>query len=122
MEEEIKENNKETKEIKIKYHSKKINYFKCQECKDYISLNINPHNFSVSYECDKGYKRDDLYFASINQFLSANSTEDELNKFCTDCGKLTLENFLNNEKKEWNISHIVRDVKNIYVLFALEII
>ena len=57
MEEEIKENNKEKKEIKNISLQQKINYFKCQECKGYISLNINPHNFSVSYECDKGDKR-----------------------------------------------------------------
>ena len=99
MEEEIKENNKEKNEIKNKSHQQKINYFKCQECKGYISLNINPHNFSVSYECDKGDKREDLYFASINQFLSANAIEDDLDKICTSCDKLTLEKFLNNEKK-----------------------
>ena len=99
MEEIINENNQEKNELKADSQQQKINIFKCQECKNYISLNINPHNFSVSYECDNGDTKDDLYFASINQFLSANLAEEDLDNFCDNCSKLMLEKFMNNEKK-----------------------
>ena len=99
MEEEKIENVQEKNEIKVVSNQQKINYFKCQKCKNYISLKINPHNFSVSYECDNGNKKEDIYFASINQFLSVTSPEDDLDRFCTECDRLTLENMLNNEKK-----------------------
>ena len=99
MEEEIIENRKEKNEIRIPSHNNKINYFKCQKCKNYISLDINPHNFSVSYECANGDRREDIYFASINQFLSIKSTEDELDRFCKDCDKSTIDNLINDEKK-----------------------
>ena len=78
-------------------NSNKINYFKCQKCKNYISLNINPHNFSVSYECDSDDKNEDLYFGSINQFLSVNTDFDELDKYCNNCSKSSLEKLLKNE-------------------------
>ena len=81
MENEIKEITKNEKKIQ------KINYFNCHKCKNFISLEINPHNFSVSYDCEKDNKREDIYFSSINQFLSANATEDELDKLCTNCNK-----------------------------------
>ena len=81
MENEIKEITKNEKKIK------KINYFNCHKCKNFISLEINPHNFSVSYDCEKDNKREDIYFSSINQFLSANATEDELDKLCNNCNK-----------------------------------
>ena len=81
MENEIKEN------IKNEKNSQKINYFKCHKCKNFISLEINPHNFSVSFDCEKDNKIEDIYFSSINQFLSTNSTEDELDKLCHDCNK-----------------------------------
>ena len=101
MKNEIKEiNEKEKNEIKLNSHKEKlINYFKCQKCKNYISLQLNPHNFSASYECDNGNKREDIYFASINQFLSMNSTEDELDIICSDCNKLSIDNMLKKEKK-----------------------
>ena len=99
MDEILNENKKEKNEIIKLNHSSKINYFKCQKCKNHISLNINPHNFSVSYECDIGNKKEDLYFASINQFLSTFSPLDELDIYCNTCNKLTLENFINNENK-----------------------
>ena len=78
---EIKEITKKEKKIQ------KINYFNCHKCKNFISLEINPHNFSVSYDCEKDNKREDIYFSSINQFLSANATEDELDKLCNNCNK-----------------------------------
>jgi len=81
MENEIKEITKNEKKIQ------KINYFNCHKCKNFISLEINPHNFSVSYDCEKDNKREDIYFSSINQFLSANATEDELDKLCNNCNK-----------------------------------
>ena len=81
MENEIKEITKKEKKIQ------KINYFNCHKCKNFISLEINPHNFSVSYDCEKDNKREDIYFSSINQFLSANATEDELDKLCNNCNK-----------------------------------
>ena len=81
MENEIKEITKNEKKIQ------KINYFNCHKCKNFISLEINPHNFSVSYDCEKDNKREDIYFSSINQFLSANATEDELDKLCNNCTK-----------------------------------
>ena len=81
MENEIKEIKKNEKKIQ------KINYFNCHKCKNFISLEINPHNFSVSYDCEKDNKREDIYFSSINQFLSANATEDELDKLCNNCNK-----------------------------------
>ena len=76
-------------EIKERAKNQKINYFQCYKCKNYISLEINPHNFSVSYECEKekDNKREDIYFSSINQFLSASITEDELDKLCSNCNK-----------------------------------
>ena len=99
MAEILNENKEEIKEININ-NPQKINYFKCQKCKNLILLNINPHNFSVSYECDNGdNKREDLYFASINQFLSNTSTLDELDLFCNNCNKLSLKNYLNKENK-----------------------
>ena len=81
MENEKKEITKNEKKIQ------KINYFNCHKCKNFISLEINPHNFSVSYDCEKDNKREDIYFSSINQFLSANATEDELDKLCKNCNK-----------------------------------
>ena len=81
MENEIKEITKNEKKIQ------KINYFNCHKCKNFISLEINPHNFSVSYDCEKDNKREDIYFSSINQFLSTNATEDELDKLCNNCNK-----------------------------------
>ena len=81
MENEKKEITKNEKKIQ------KINYFNCHKCKNFISLEINPHNFSVSYDCEKDNKREDIYFSSINQFLSANATEDELDKLCNNCNK-----------------------------------
>ena len=81
MENEIKEITKNEKKIQ------KINYFNCHKCKNFISLEINPHNFSVSYDCEKDNKREDIYFSPINQFLSANATEDELDKLCNNCNK-----------------------------------
>ena len=81
MENEKKEITKNEKKIQ------KINYFNCHKCKNFISLEINPHNFSVSYDCEKDNKREDIYFSSINQFLSTNATEDELDKLCNNCNK-----------------------------------
>ena len=98
MEQEISEKKQEKNEINSNSHQRNINYFRCQECKNYISLYINPHNFSVSYECDCGNKKEDLYFASINEFLSATSTDDDLDKHCNYCSKLFLVNSINDEK------------------------
>lgn len=81
MENEIFEKSKEEKK------DKKINYFKCFKCKSNISLEINPHNFSISYDCENDNRREDVYFSSINQFLVSNITEEDLNKLCNSCNK-----------------------------------
>ena len=77
IETKIKTEYKKEEEIKpqkiIPQLNPKINYFKCNKCKNYISLSINPHNFSVSYECDSGIKTEDIYFSTLNQFLSNTS-------------------------------------------------
>ena len=93
MKNQIIENNSNKKEEKLKINNKsqinsqlnKFNYFKCLKCTDYISLNFNPENFSVSYECDNGDKGDDIYFSSINQFISKFKHEDSFEKNCFNC-------------------------------------
>ena len=82
-----KESSKKPEIIKKKKKpsSRQFNYFKCLKCTDYISLNINPHNFSVSYECDNGDIEEDLYFSAINQFISQNKYEEHIEKNCANC-------------------------------------
>ena len=83
----ILNNNKSEHKSKIHNNSllKKFNYFKCLKCTDYITLNINPHNFSASYECDNGDIEEDIYFSAINQFISKFKQDDNLEKKCINC-------------------------------------
>ena len=90
MENEIIENenkNKIKSEIKEKdnYTSKKFNIFKCKKCSDLVTLKINPYNFSASYECDNGDLEEDIYFGTVNQFISQQKYEDQLERACVNC-------------------------------------
>ena len=76
----------------------KINYFKCNKCKNYISLSINPHNFSVSYECDSGIKTEDIYFSTLNQFLSNTSSLEDLPNICSTCISSSMHDSIDNKK------------------------
>ena len=75
---------------------KQLNIFKCLKCTDNISLNINPHNFSCSYECDNGDIGEDLFFGTVNQFISLLKTEDHLDQICVNCNSDNNNNNNNN--------------------------
>ena len=77
MKNQIIENNADKNKTKINF-----NYFKCLKCAKYITLNINPHNFSASYECDNGDIEEDIYFGSINQFTIVKHAFLIFNIFC----------------------------------------
>ena len=76
---------------------KKVNYFKCEKCTDYITLKINPYNFSCSYECDNGDMKEDIFFSTINQILSLFKYEDQLEKTCINCNTNLKQNSINSE-------------------------
>ena len=102
MKNEIIENNsKNPQESELKTNNKNLalknlNYFKCLKCANYISLNINPHNFSCSYECDNGDIGDDVYFGTVNQFISLIKTDKKFINICTKCNTLN-DNDNNND-------------------------
>lgn len=98
MENEIIENeNKNKKSLKSEIkkgndsNSKILNIFKCKKCTDYVTLEINPYNFSASYECDNGDIEEDIYFGTINQFISQQKYEDELERTCVNCNSSNLK-------------------------------
>ena len=91
MKNQIIENNADKNKTKINF-----NYFKCLKCAKYITLNINPHNFSASYECDNGDIEEDIYFGSINQFISQLQYEDNFRRVCANCNS---DDNNNTEKK-----------------------
>ena len=93
-------NNKKPTNIKSS-PTENFNYFKCLKCTDYITLNINPHNFSASYECDNGDVEEDIYFSAINQFISQFKYEDHFERICINCNSNNKTNSEQNNGLEY---------------------